>query len=101
MLAFATGGLRLKPEEFYNLTWAEYDVMCEGYAKEREKEYKDRWDATRWMTFHLLNIQIDKRKRFKRLTDLVRFPWDEKKDYEPSTRERFDELCKMWGKTLA
>lgn len=100
-MAFATGGLGLKPDEFWRLTWAEYDVMCEGYAKEREREYKEQWEATRWMTFHLINIQLDKRHKLKRLTELVRFPWDKKTDFVPSTRERFEELKKKWGETLA
>jgi len=100
-LAFATGELGLKPAEFWKLTWAEYEVMCEGYAGKREQAYRETWETTRWMTFHLLNIQIVKRSdKLKRLEDLVRFPWDAKRDYEPSTRERFDELCKLWGKTI-
>ena len=100
-MAFATGVLRIEPDKFWKLTWAEYDIMCEGYAKKQQQQYRETWEATRWMTFHLLNIQIAKRKdKLKRLTDLVRFPWDEKRDYEPSTRERFDELCKLWGKTI-
>ena len=101
MLAFATGGLGLKPVEFWRLTWAEYEVMCDGYAKEQNKRYRETWETVRWSTFHLVNIHIAKKDKLKRLTDLVRFPWDEVRNYEPSTREEFDRLCKLWGKTLA
>ena len=100
-MAHATGVLRLKPDEFWKLTWAEYEIMCEGHANEAERLLRERWETTRWMTFYLLNIQIGKKKdKLRRLTDLVRFPWDAKRDYEPSTRERFEELCEMWGKTI-
>jgi hypothetical protein len=75
--------------------------MCEGYAQEKEKDYRDRWEVARWTTYHLLNIQIAKKDKLRRLTDLVRFPWDETRNYEPSTREKFDELVKKWGKYLA
>ena len=83
------------------MTWAEYDVMCEGYAKEKERAYQERWESVRWEVFHLLNVQIAKKDRLKRLTDLIRFPWDAKVSARPGTREEFDELCRRWGKTLA
>ena len=101
-MSFATGVLRLEPDKFWKLTWAEYDIMCEGYAKEQTQKYREKWELVRWQTFHLFRIQLDKKgqRKYQRLTDLIRFSWDEKRDYEPSTRERFDELCKLWGKTI-
>jgi len=102
VLAHATGALGLKPAEFWRLTWAEYEAMCEGYSKQREQEYRARWETTRWMTFHLLNIQIAKRKdKLKRLTDLVRFPWEAKQEYRMPTREEYLSLIERWGRTLA
>jgi hypothetical protein len=101
VLAFATGQIGLSPGEFWALSWAEYDVMCEGYAKKQEERNKLQWEATRWMTFYLLNIQVEKNKRIKRLTDLVRFPWEKEQPRELPTREEFEELCNRWGKTLA
>ena len=101
MLAHATGVLGLKPTEFWKLTWAEYEIMCEGYADEQTRKHREVWEVARWQTFHLLNIQISKKQhKLKRLTSLVRFPWDKATEYEPSTRKRFDELCKLWGKTI-
>lgn len=74
--------------------------MCEGHANRQQREYREDWEQTRWMTFHLLNIQLQRKDKLKRLSDLIRFPWEKQSEYRLSTREEFDELCRRWGKTL-
>ena len=75
--------------------------MCEGYVKAQEEKYRVQWESMRWATFHLLNIQIDKRHKLKRLTDLVRFPWEKSVPNALPTREDFDRMVEMYGRTLA
>ena len=75
--------------------------MCNGYRADEEKKYRERWEVARWEVFYLLNIQIKETKRFKRLTDLIRFPWDERPNITLATAEDFRELCEKWGGTLA
>jgi len=98
----------LSPEEFYRMTWAEYDLMCEGYAGKQERQSKERWEIGRWITFHLLNVQLERKNRLKRFTDLTRFPWEKAEHKGPQTpeewdedRRKFEELKKKWGETLA
>ena len=99
-MGFAYGVLSLKPDEFHRLTWAEYEVMCEGYSQEKVRCHQQEWEKARWMVFHLLNIHLEKKHKMRRLGDLIRFPWDAPPRIEGNTRERFEELCKLWGSKI-
>jgi len=44
-----------------------------GYSQKIKDESLQEWERIRWQTFYLINIQIDKKHRLKKLTDLIRF----------------------------
>jgi hypothetical protein len=46
-----------------------------GFRKLEEARQLNFWEATRWQTLHLINIQLPTKDRMKKYTDLP-LPWE-------------------------
>lgn len=72
--------------------------MCEGYAEQKQRDFQSDWERTRWMTFYLFNVQLQRKDRKKSLQALIRFPWEKTEAKHPHmTPEEFELLKQKWA----
>jgi hypothetical protein len=55
------------------------------------------WERERWSTLVLVNIQLPKNKKVN-ATDLVRFPWENKKTQVKLSKEQAKAILSKWQK---
>jgi hypothetical protein len=55
------------------------------------------WERERWSTLVLVNIQLPKNKKVN-ATDLVRFPWENKKTQAKLSKEQAKAILSKWQK---
>ncbi len=80
------------------MTFREYEAAASGFFDKQLNEYKRDWELTRWNTYYLLNIQIQKGHKLKRLQELVKFPWEKEIEYTYPTQKDWDDYIKKHGK---
>ena len=93
----------LRPDDFNDLTPAEFFYAWAGWAKANVDSQKQEWERTRWQTWVLTCIQMDKKDR-KEMTQMFPLPWEKASiskpivssaDLTPEERQkRVDELMK-------
>lgn len=93
----------LRPDDFVDLTPAEFFYAWAGWAKANIDRQKQEWERTRWQTWVLTCIQMDKKDR-KEMVDMFPLPWEKASiskpivssaDLTPEERQkRVDELMK-------
>ncbi|MFS1513060.1 phage tail assembly chaperone [Chengkuizengella sp. SCS-71B] len=66
MQAFAYGILSLKPQEFWSLTLAEYNLMIKGYELREEQEWRRTAQLAAWVMSPHLKRPITADKLFKK-----------------------------------
>jgi hypothetical protein len=65
----------------------------------KKYDNQSEWERIRWQTFYLLNIQMDKKHRLKKLQDLCKFEWEINKNKVPSlNQEQIKKIAKKWQK---
>jgi len=85
----------LSPDEFWGLSWYEYDLYTLRQEKKLERErfdWESDWDRTRslWVTMHNAHF-----KPHKKPSDLIKLSWDEPKkpkDAKPLTPKEMKEM---------
>ncbi len=103
-MAEAFGILRLRPEEFWDITPVEYACMVEGFSEERRRNELLSWRQTRWLGANIVNVVrgiagvkgIDPRK-------LLPLPEDvplEEEEIKVMSHERFEYLKNLWSKEV-
>lgn len=55
------GHLGLTPEVFWDMTPFEFSCALKGYEQRNKLE----WERVRWQTWHLLNIQLERKHKLK------------------------------------
>lgn len=78
LLSYCVAVIGLTPTIYWQSTFAQvvgFIRECNHVQREREQQA---WERTRWQTAALLNVHAKKGKQLKP-TDLVKFPWEEKK----------------------
>ena len=91
-------------EEYGLMTPRTFFNKLSGFSKIRKEDFQNRWEQIRWMVCQLVNISMKSVKRNLRLTDIIRFSWenverteaDVKKDREAS-EEAVKKFGKKWG----
>ena len=84
------GELGLKPAEFYDLTWAQYQRACLGYRVRLDRG----WDYTR----HLMAAQLGAMSKDRiKPADLYRCIFDEVIKVEPMTTEEWERVKVAWN----
>lgn len=97
----AVGCIGMSIDDFDRCTLFEMEVIIESWRQCREAEIHAGWEQARFSALHAI-MPYSKRKL--KLTDVARFPWEEarerkeRKASEVSTRERYEEIVKLWGK---
>lgn len=82
-MELACGQCGMSLQDFYRATPRETFNVMRGRMKQRDVETRAReleirtsWEQTRWQTWWLVNMQLQKHKRI-RLQEMARFPWEE------------------------
>lgn len=66
---FALGELGLRPDEFWALSWPEYDAACRGYQTRQVREWERTRQLGEWMAA-FAGVDLNKELRGRRLLDL-------------------------------
>ena len=67
----------MKVEDFLDMLPKYFWRKMSGFYKLQNLKERQGWERTRWQTWLLLNIQMEKGKKLK-ITDLAHFDWDKK-----------------------
>lgn len=91
LLGIAIGGMGMSLADFYALTPFEFSEAYKVWMQKCEE--RGAWERVRFALSCLL--QPYSRRRLK-LSDIAHFHWD-LQHKERSTRERFEEIVKLWS----
>lgn len=94
----AYGRLSMSSREFYESTPREFNNRLRGFDQLEAERRRGEWERARFITFYL--GQFD-RKKVSKLTDLIRFDWDE--DTAPPDPRKNPDIQKMfelWDKDI-
>ena len=80
-------------EFLYDIDFWEAQRIIAGYRKREQTT----WEQVRWQTFWLLhNGMADLSKAgINRMTDLIKFPWEEDTDTSPLSDEDVDDMLQL------
>ena len=65
----------LRPDDFADLTPAEFFYAWAGWAKLSIDRQKQEWERARWQTWVLTCIQMEKKDR-KEMVEMFPLPWE-------------------------
>ena len=63
------------------MTYRDVVTKMHFYYERKTKEYQDAWERTRMQSYYIVLMNSDGKKAIK-VTDVMKFPWDE--DPKPS-----------------
>lgn len=81
------------PDVFWNLTFAEFFYIMDGYYCRNERQ----WEHTRYLATWIINMQTAKGRKVKP-TDLVKLRFDKPKKMAPLDPELVERIKKQWIK---
>lgn len=81
--------MRISPSEFHDMTPAEFIHVWFMWNNMQQDIIKQQWERTRWATWILTTIQLDKNSRLP-MNEMFPFPWEKTIEYrhEMSIDER-------------
>ena len=65
----------MRPDDFNDLTPAEFFYAWAGWAKANRDAQRQEWERTRWQTWILTCIQLEKKDR-KEMVEMFPLPWE-------------------------
>lgn len=91
MLYLAVVNLNLSPDEFWGLSWYEYDLYALRYNKNLDREkflWESDWDRTRKLWYVLINSNSQTKYNEG---DLIKLSWDDEEvKNKVITSEKFE-----------
>jgi hypothetical protein len=85
------GDLQMTPEEMNMFDIGELMVKYKGYKSKIDYQYRLSWEQTRWLAFVNLQPHTSKSNALK-ITDLIKFPWDDNFKQRELTSKDFAEM---------
>ena len=73
--AIGVGQMGMRPDDFNDLTPAEFFYAWAGWAKANRDSQKQEWERMRWQTWVLTCIQMEKKDR-KEMVEMFPLPWE-------------------------
>ena len=73
--AIGVGQMGLRPDDFADLTPAEFFYAWAGWAKADRDAQKQEWERLRWQTWVLTCIQMEKKDR-REMVEMFPLPWE-------------------------
>jgi hypothetical protein len=90
----------MNPDEFWNMLPREFFLKQHGFNDQVERNERNQWEMIRWQTAYLLQPHMKKGKKMKP-TDLIKFPWEEKKSKSRAeilkNRKEMEYYAKLYG----
>ena len=77
---------------FGDSTPYEFSCFVAGFERQITDQARMSWEQARWQVLWLVNIQLDRKNRIKKLTDLIRFSWDEEVKSELPDMDKIKKL---------
>lgn len=72
----------MRPDDFGDLTPAEFFYAYAGWATQQRARQKQQWEQLRWQTWVLTCIQLEKKDR-REMTEMFPLPWEMSQDAKP------------------
>lgn len=98
MLGIALGCMGMSMNDFGRCTPYEFSAIYKAWQEREQRQERESWEQTRFLACCMLQPH-SKRKLLP--SDVCRFSWEKrwKDDREKvvSTRDRFDEIVKLWN----
>jgi len=91
----------MSEEEFGFMTPRTFFNKLKGFAKIRKEDYQAQWERTRWGVWQLVSVSGKVVKKKLRLTDVIKFSWEQKKlttEEIQENKDGFERLVKKFGK---
>lgn len=86
--------MHLRPADFEQMSVAEFVYAWWGWAKRQNDLQRQAWERTRWQSWILTSIQLDRKDR-RPMQQMFPLPWDsESKEQEEMTMEQRRERVK-------
>lgn len=101
MERIALGRLGIGLRELYD----DYDSRTfmnhlNGYWDHIRTRHQNEWEVGRAFTFHLLNIQLESKNKFRKIGQFMTFPWEaehkQKEEKKPLTIEQKQQLKQLF-----
>lgn len=88
----------MSEQEFWDTTPKAFFLKLESSYDIEQFKQQQEWERIRWQTALLVNMQLAKKDRIKKLTDLIEFDWDKKEPKKPPpTKAEIEQLIKKYG----
>lgn len=77
----------LRPCDFEMMTPVEFYYAFVGFAARERMRMQEAWERTRWETWVLTSIQLEKKDR-RPIMEMFPLPWDNDKESLPAAPQR-------------
>jgi hypothetical protein len=86
----------LMPDQFLKLTPRQFSFALDDAFKKEERRERFELEKMRLQTFHLVNIQLDRKNKISDIRKLMPFAWEKVKVHVPTAEdwERMDNIVK-------
>lgn len=95
----AVGEIGLSVDEFYDLTFDDFGHVLDGYYKKLNRDYRNGWEQSRFVAYHLLLPHQKKGKSFKP-KDIITFEWEKEETKEAIEKLRKVDMDSLFPKTI-
>jgi len=64
-------------------------LLCEAFSEKTTEQEQLEWERVRFSTWHLVNIQLDRKNKLRTPQKLIRFAWEKVKKKKMTDREKY------------
>ena len=98
-MGIAMGCMGMSMNDFSRCTPSEFSIAYKVWQEKEQRLERESWEQTRFLACFMLQPH-SKRKLLP--TDICRFSWEnqpqDEKEESISTKDRFDEIAKLWDR---
>lgn len=91
----------MSEEALADLTPRGFANKLKGFFELEEQKQRREWERTRWMTWLLIDIQLEEKYKLNDPKQLVKFDWEqdsEKTESKVLSKEEVDAIFSKWEK---
>ena len=92
----ALGVVGLTPEQFWSLSWKEYELTLRGFFDKQDGQMKQQYEVARLISYYSVAPYM---KRKKTLREFMPFEW-EKREVKLPTAQELDYMVRKMGRYM-
>ena len=86
--------MRIDPGVFWRMSLRDWILTQRGFFNQQERQMQLSWEQTRMISYY---SAIGFLKHNTKITDIMKFPWEKEKEYEPYTEEEMRYILLKYG----